>query len=130
MKDNKYPIISKDYLLESYKLLDNENNGYIDLHTLFSLMRTYGVTFSKEQISEMEEYLKDNEIELLKPRKINDEEDRVPHSKFKSRVFYYDRYISKVYGEIKKQQETLDSEFKQYMINKKAEIRKEKDQKL
>jgi hypothetical protein len=130
LKDNKYPIMSKEYLLESYRLFDTDNNGWLDLHTLFSLMKTYGVTFTKEQIAEMENFLVENEIELLMPRKINEEEERVPHSKFKSRVFYYERYIAKVYSENKKQFETLMSEYKTFYDNKKLQMLKEKDTKI
>jgi hypothetical protein len=130
IKDNKYPIISKEYLVESYRLFDTENKGWLDLHTLFSLMKTYGVTYTKEQIAEMENFLVENEIELLQPRKINEDEERVPHSKFKSRVFYYERYISKVYGENKRQYETLITEYKTFYDNKKIQMLKDKENKV
>ncbi len=93
-------------------------------------MKTYGITFFKEQIAEMENYLVENEIELLMPRKINEEEERVPHSKFKSRVFYYERYISKVYAENKKHYETLMNEYKSFAEAKKLQMMKDKDLKL
>ncbi len=65
LKTNKYSGYDKETLIEAFRILDNEKNGYLDLHTYYTFLKRYGITFTKEQIEEMESFLLLNDNELL-----------------------------------------------------------------
>jgi hypothetical protein len=117
-------------LLESFRALDIEKKGYLDLHTLFTMMKAYGTPFTKSQVKDMEMFLVDNDIELLQPLKINEDEDRERHTQYKTRKFYYEAYLMKIGNENKKHYEALITEFRIYYENKRFEAKKEKEMKL
>jgi hypothetical protein len=130
LKENKYPVCTRELLLESFRALDVESKGYLDLHTLFSLLKSYGTPFTKSQVKDMETFLVDNDIELLQPLKINEDEDRERHSQYKTRKFYYEAYLSKITNENKKHFEAIKEEFRTYLDNKRFEAKKEKEMKI
>jgi hypothetical protein len=118
LKENKYPVSTREVLLESFRALDVEGKGYLDLHTLFSLLKAYGTPLTKSQLKDMESFLVDNDIELLQPLKINEDEDRVRHTQYKTRKFYYEAYLMKINNENKKHFKSLKKEFKLYLEQK------------
>jgi hypothetical protein len=130
LKENKYPVSTKELLLESFRSLDVERKGYLDLHTLFTLLKSYGTPYTKSQCKDMEMFLVDNDIELLEPLRINEDEDRERHTQFKTRKFYYEAYLLKITNENKKHFESLMNEFKTYYDNKRFEAKKEKELKI
>ena len=65
LKTNQYASYDKETLIESFRMLDIEKNGYLDLHTFYSYIKSYGITFTKEQIEEMEKFLLENDNEVF-----------------------------------------------------------------
>lgn len=115
IKANTYPDNDKEILFEAFRVLDSEKLGYIDLHSYYSFMKSYGVAFSAEQIHEMEKFLIENETDFLSPMKINpDTMNKYKHNQYSTRKFYYESYVRKVVGDNKKHFEDLISEFKMF----------------
>ena len=125
MKNNLYPASDKELLLEAFRVLDTEKNGYLDLHTYYHFLRTFGVSFTKDQISEMEKFFLENETEFLEPTKLNQDNDpenaRQKHSKYKSRRFYYESYVFKVTSDNKKHFDSLISDYEAFKKKTKDE---------
>lgn len=42
LKHNMYQSSDRDLLLEAFRLLDADKKGYLDLHTLFNLLKNFG----------------------------------------------------------------------------------------
>ena len=113
LKTNKYAGYDKETLIEAFRILDNEKNGYLDLHTYYTYLKRYGITFTKEQIEEMESFLLKNDNELLESLGVENEE-AVKHKPTSTRNFYYENYVRKVLGDNQKHFEELMKEYKAY----------------
>ena len=74
LKTNKYYSYDRETLIEAFRVLDTEKNGYLDLHTFYTYLRRYGITFSKDQIDEMEKFLVENDNELLESLGVKNDE--------------------------------------------------------
>jgi Ca2+-binding EF-hand superfamily protein len=121
LKNNTYPSYEKELLMECFRLLDANKVGYIDLHTYYTFIKSYGVTFSKDQIVEMEKFLLENETDFLEPAKIDkDTLTKKKHTQFTTRKFYYESYVRKVVVDNKKHYDNLISDFKMFteVVNK------------
>jgi hypothetical protein len=116
LKNYLYPSADKEILLEAFRVLDTDKNGYLDLHTYYHFLRHFGISFTKEQISEMDEFLSNNETEFLEATKLNVENEsestRQKHSPYKTRKFYYESYVYKVLNDNKKHFDCLMVEYK------------------
>ena len=113
MKTNKYSGYDKETLIEAFRILDNEKNGYLDLHTYYTYLKRYGITFTKEQIEEMESFLLKNDNELLEPLGVQNDEV-IKHKPTTTRKFYYESYVRKVLGDNQKHFEELMKEYKAF----------------
>ena len=124
LKNNQYSSYDKDLLLKSFKTLDSDNKGYLDLHTMFYIFKGFGVNFSKENIKEMEKFCLENENDLLDPLPIMDDIQK-KHDQYTTRKFYYENYVRKLEGDNKSKFKQILSKFflflSQYnqVINKK-----------
>ena len=56
LKSNKYAGYDKETLIEAFRILDNENNGYLDLHTYYTYLKRYGITFSKFKLKKWKHF--------------------------------------------------------------------------
>ena len=113
LKSNKYAGYDKETLIEAFRILDNEKNGYLDLHTYYTYLKRYGITFTKEQIEEMESFLLKNDNELLESLGVQNDE-AVKHKPTTTRNFYYESYVRKVLGDNQKHFEELMKEYKAF----------------
>ena len=113
LKTNKYSGYDKETLIEAFRILDNEKNGYLDLHTYYTYLKRYGITFTKEQIEEMESFLLKNDNELLEPLGVQNDEV-IKHKPTTTRKFYYENYVRKVLGDNQKHFEELMKEYKAF----------------
>ena len=113
LKTNKYSGYDKETLIEAFRILDNEKNGYLDLHTYYTYLKRYGITFTKEQIEEMESFLLKNDNELLEPLGVQNDEV-IKHKPTTTRKFYYESYVRKVLGDNQKHFEELMKEYKAF----------------
>lgn len=114
LKLNLYPNYEKEILMEAFRLLDTEKNGYIDLHTFYTFIKSYGVSFTKDQISEMEKFLVENETSFLEPLKVK-EYQRQKQNQYTTRKFYYESYVRSVTSDNKKHFDLLLADFRIYM---------------
>jgi Ca2+-binding EF-hand superfamily protein len=113
LKAYTYPDNDKEILIEAFRVLDSEKLGYIDLHTFYSFMKSFGVVFTGEQIQEMEKFLIENESDFLSPMKINpDTLNKLKHNQYTTRKFYYESYARKVIADNKKHFEGLMNEYR------------------
>ena len=113
LKTNKYSGYDKETLIEAFRILDNEKNGYLDLHTYYTFLKRYGISFTKEQIEEMESFLLKNDNELLESLGVQNDEVR-KHKPTSTRKFYYESYVRKVLGDNQKHFEELMKEYKAF----------------
>ena len=113
LKTNKYAGYDKETLIEAFRILDSEKNGYLDLHTYYTFLKRYGITFTKEQIEEMESFLLKNDNELLQSLGVQNDEVR-KHKPTSTRKFYYESYVRKVLGDNQKHFEELMKEYKAF----------------
>ena len=113
LKTNKYAGYDKETLIEAFRTLDNENNGYLDLHTYYTYLKRYGITFTKDQIAEMEAFLLKNGNELLEPLGVQNDELK-KHKPTTTRKFYYESYVRKVLSENQKHFDELMTEYKAF----------------
>ena len=113
LKTNKYSGYDKETLIEAFRILDNEKNGYLDLHTYYTFLKRYGITFTKEQIDEMESFLLKNDNELLESLGVQNDEV-LKHKPTTTRKFYYESYVRKVLGDNEKHFEELMKEYKAF----------------
>ena len=113
LKTNKYSGYDKETLIEAFRILDSEKNGYLDLHTYYTFLKRYGITFTKEQIDEMESFLLKNDNELLESLGVQNDEV-VKHKPTSTRKFYYESYVRKVLGDNEKHFEELMKEYKAF----------------
>lgn len=114
LKNNLYPSYEKELLMEAFRVLDSEKNGYIDLHTFYTFVKSFGVSFSKDQIAEMEKFLLENETDFLEPLKIK-EFVKQKHNQYTTRKFYYESYIRKVVLDNKKHFDSILADFRVFM---------------
>ncbi len=113
LKTNKYAGYDKETLIEAFRILDNEKNGYLDLHTYYTFLKRYGITFTKEQIEEMESFLLLNDNELLESLGVQNDEV-IKHKPTTTRKFYYESYVRKVLGDNEKHFEELMKEYRAF----------------
>jgi Ca2+-binding EF-hand superfamily protein len=113
LKTNLYPISEKEVLLECFKLIDIEKKGFIDLHTYYTFLKSYGVSFNKKQIKDLEDFLKENESDFFDPLKIDKEtSQKKKHNQYTTRNFYYESYVRKVVMDNKSHFDELKEEFR------------------
>ena len=98
LKTNQYASYDRETLIEAFRVLDSEKNGYLDLHTFYTFLKRYGITFTKEQIDEMEKFLVENDNELLESLGVKNDEPVKPKPTT-TRKFYYESYVRKVLGD-------------------------------
>jgi Ca2+-binding EF-hand superfamily protein len=121
MKTNLYSGYEKETLLEAFRVLDSGKDGYIDLHTFYAFVKSYGVSFTKEEIAEMETFLKDNETEFLESLGINQTDfTKKEHKKTTTRKFYYEAYVRKCVLDNKKQFDLLMAEYQTFLDDYKS----------
>lgn len=113
LKSNKYAGYDKETLIEAFRILDNEKNGYLDLHTYYTYLKRYGITFTKEQLEEMESFLLKNDNELLEPLGVQNDEV-IKHKPTTTRKFYYESYVRKVLDDNQKHFEELMKEYRAF----------------
>ena len=113
LKTNKYSGYDKETLIEAFRILDNEKNGYLDLHTYYTFLKRYGISFTKDQIDEMESFLLKNDNELLESLGVQNDEVK-KHKPTSTRKFYYESYVRKVLGDNQKHFEELMKEYKAF----------------
>ena len=113
LKTNKYAGYDKETLIEAFRILDKENNGYLDLHTYYTYLKRYGINFTKEQIGEMETFLLNNDNEILEPLGVQNDEV-IKHKSTTTRKFFYESYVRKVLGDNQKHFEELMKEYKAF----------------
>ena len=113
LKSNKYAGYDKETLIEAFRILDNEKNGYLDLHTYYTYLKRYGITFTKEQLEEMESFLLKNDNELLEPLGVQNDEV-IKHKPTTTRKFYYESYVRKVLDDNQKHFEDLMKEYRAF----------------
>jgi Ca2+-binding EF-hand superfamily protein len=113
LKTNKYAGYDKETLIEAFRILDNERNGYLDLHTYYTFLKRYGIAFTKEQIEEMELFLLKNDNELLESLGVQNDEV-IKHKPTTTRKFYYESYVRKVLSDNEKHFEELMKEYKAF----------------
>ena len=65
IRSNTYSSYDKDLLLKAFRVLDTDEKGFLDLHTMFYMFKNFGINFSKENLKEMEEFCVKNENDLL-----------------------------------------------------------------
>ena len=114
LKKDTYSSYDKDYLYKAFKALDTNNEGFIDLHTMFYLFKNFGIKFTKQNIKDMEEFCIENENDLLEPLniQIEDNSDSLKrHDQYTTRKFYYENYIRKIDMENKSRFNEIMSEF-------------------
>ena len=113
LKSNKYMGYDKETLIEAFRILDTEKNGYLDLHTFYTFLKRYGIAFSNAQIEEMERFLLENANELLENLGIKNDEPK-KHTPTTTRKFYYESYVRKVLGDNQKHYEDIMKEYKAF----------------
>ena len=113
LKTNKYSGYDKETLIEAFRILDSEKNGYLDLHTYYTFLKRYGITFTKDQIAEMESFLLKNDNELLEGLGVQNDEV-AKHKPTTTRKFYYESYVRKVLDDNQKHFDELMKEYKQF----------------
>jgi len=113
LKSNKYAGYDKETLIEAFRILDSEKNGYLDLHTYYTYLKRYGITFTKEQLDEMESFLLKNDNELLEPLGVQNDEV-IKHKPTTTRKFYYESYVRKVLDDNQKHFEELMKEYRAF----------------
>lgn len=113
LKTNKYAAYDKETLIEAFRILDNEKDGYLDLHTYYTFLKRYGIAFTKEQIKEMESFLLKNDNELLESLGVQNDEV-IKHKQTTTRKFYYESYVRKVLEDNEKHFEELMKEYKAF----------------
>lgn len=110
LKSNQYEGYDRETLIEAFRILDTEKNGYLDLHTFYTFLKRYGISFTKEQIDEMEKYLNENENEMLESLGVKDDA-KIKSKPTTTRKFFYENYVRKVKAD---DQAHFDSIYKEY----------------
>ncbi len=113
LKSNKYSGYDKETLIEAFRILDSEKNGYLDLHTYYTYLKRYGIAFTKVQFEDLEKFLLENDNELLEPLGVQNDEV-IKHKPTTTRKFYYESYVRKVLGDNQKHFEELMKEYKAF----------------
>ena len=103
----------KETLIEAFRILDTEKNGYLDLHTYYTFLKRYGIAFTKIQIDDMEKFLLENANELLESLGIKNDEPK-KHTPTTTRKFYYESYVRKVLGDNQKHYEDIMKEYRAF----------------
>ena len=113
LKSNKYAGYDKETLIEAFRILDTEKNGYLDLHTYYTFLKRYGTAFTPEQIKDLEQFLLKNDNELLESLGVQNDEVK-KHKPTSTRKFYYESYVRKVLGDNQRHFEELMKEYKAF----------------
>lgn len=130
LKENTYPSYGTNILLQAFSKLDTENNGYLDLHTMFYMLKNFGICFSKDNIKEMEDFCIKNENDLLgnfpdnnfdKLELINNKDNKkinenikisnLKNNQYISKKFYYQNYVRKVENDNREKFKLLKAKF-------------------
>jgi Ca2+-binding EF-hand superfamily protein len=114
LKTNKYSGYDRETLIEAFRIMDIEKNGYLDLHTFYTFIKRYGITFTKEQIDEMEKFLLENENELLEPLGVNKNDEVIKPKPTTTRKFYYESYCRKVLGDNQEHFNSIMKDYKEF----------------
>ena len=114
LKTNQYASYDKETLIESFRMLDIEKNGYLDLHTFYSYIKSYGITFTKEQIEEMEKFLLENDNEVFESLGTKNDEPIKHKPGMTTRKFYYENYVRKVLSDDEKHFDSIMKEYKSF----------------
>ena len=83
------------------------------MHTYYTYLKRYGITFTKEQLEEMESFLLKNDNELLEPLGVQNDEV-IKHKPTTTRKFYYESYVRKVLDDNQKHFEDLMKEYRAF----------------
>jgi Ca2+-binding EF-hand superfamily protein len=114
LKLNKYSSYDKETLIEAFRVLDVEKKGYLDLHTFYSFIKNYGITFTKTQIEEMEKFLLENANEVFESLGTRNDEPIKHKQGITSRKFFYESYVRKVLSDDEKHFDSIMKEYKEY----------------
>ena len=114
LKLNKYSSYDKETLIEAFRVLDVEKKGYLDLHTFYSFIKNYGITFTKTQIEEMEKFLLENANEVFESLGTRNDEPIKHKQGITSRKFFYESYVRKVLSDDEKHFDSIIKEYKEY----------------
>lgn len=119
LKKNTYASYDKDLVLKAYKVLDSNNEGYLDLRTILSLFKNFGLNkFSKQNLKEMEDFCIEYENDLLDPLPIEENQDTAKkHDQYTNRKFYYENYYRKLEEDNNKRFKSLMDEFLNFKEN-------------
>ena len=63
--DNQYPRDSEEKLLRAFRVLDQNNNGYVEAEKIKTLLTTHGERFSQEEIDDFLSFASDSESGLM-----------------------------------------------------------------
>ncbi len=113
LKTNQYASYDRETLIEAFRVLDSDKNGFLDLHTFYTFLKRYGITFTKEQIDEMEKFLVENDNELLESLGVKNDEPVKPKPTT-TRKFYYESYVRKVLGDDLSHFQSIMKEYKDF----------------
>ena len=114
LKTNQYASYDKETLIEAFRMLDVEKNSYLDLHTFYSYIKSYGITFTKEQIEEMEKFLLENDNEVFESLGTKNDEPVKHKPGMSNRKFYYESYVRKVLSDDEKHFDSIMKEYKSF----------------
>ena len=114
LKTNQYASYDKETLVEAFRMLDVEKNSYLDLHTFYSYIKSYGITFTKEQIEEMEKFLLENDNEVFESLGTKNDEPVKHKPGMSNRKFYYESYVRKVLSDDEKHFDSILKEYKSF----------------
>ncbi|MCQ2817145.1 MAG: hypothetical protein MJ252_07760 [archaeon] len=114
LKTNDYSGYEPEVLLEAFRTLDKEKNGYLDLYMLYSFLKTYGDPFSKDQREDMDKFVKDNESDLVDLPRVNNDDNDNKAKTTTQRKFYYENYVKKVFEDNERHFQDLMEEYEAY----------------
>ncbi len=81
------------------------------------------ISFTKSQIKDMNDFIEQHGVEFLeKPKVVSQEDQKQTRPQYKSKKFYYEKYITKVITDNKKHFDSLMTEYKIY-----SEIKENRD---
>jgi Ca2+-binding EF-hand superfamily protein len=118
LRNNTYSSYDKDHLIKAFKALDTTNTGYVDLHTLFYLLKNFGTKFDKKVLKDMEDFCLENENDLLDPMPFEENlETPKKHDQYTTRKFFYENYIRKIDQDNRRRYNNLMSEYLTFVNN-------------
>lgn len=118
LRQNTYSSYDKDLLLKAFQTLDSTKLGFLDLHTMFYLLKNFGIKFNKQNIKDMEEFCLEYENDLLDPMPF-EENQEIPkkHDQYTTRKFFYENYIRKIDQDNRKRFNNLMNEYVLFASN-------------